>query len=58
VVPERRRLGKTISADRVRNEETSHTAGAEEKNLRAIKTRTGNFGHVLRKTCLLKQVIE
>jgi hypothetical protein len=38
----RRRLGKTISADRVRNEEASHTARAEEKNLHAIKTRTGN----------------
>jgi hypothetical protein len=53
-----RRVGKISLADRVKNEAVLHRV--EEKNiLRTIKRRKADWiGHILRRNCLLKDVIE
>jgi hypothetical protein len=55
------RLEKISWTDRVRNEEVGllHTVKEVEKTLRAITRKNANWiGHILRKNCLLKHVIE
>jgi hypothetical protein len=43
----------------VRNEEVLHIAKKERKVLHTIKRRKANWiGHILRRNCLLKHVIE
>jgi hypothetical protein len=43
----------------VRNEEVLHRVKEERNILRTIKRRQANWiGHILRRNCLLKQVIE
>jgi ribosomal protein L13 len=50
-------MEKISWTDRVRNEEVSRRARGEEE--RQMKRRTGNsIGHIKRRTCLLKHVVE
>jgi hypothetical protein len=53
------RMEKIIWTDRVRNEEVLHRVKEESTILHTIKRRKANWiGHILRRNCLLKQVIE
>jgi hypothetical protein len=54
-----RRTEKIIWTDRVRNEEVLRTVKEERDILQKLKGRKANcFGHILRRNCLLKDVIE
>jgi hypothetical protein len=54
-----RRTEKIIWTDRVRNEEVLHRVKEERNILHTIKSRKANWiGHILRRNCLLKHVIE
>jgi hypothetical protein len=54
-----RRMEKISSTDRVRNEEVLHRVKEERNILHTIKRRKANcIGHILRRNCLLKHVIE
>jgi hypothetical protein len=54
-----RRTEKIIWTDRVRNEEVLHRVKEERNILHTIKRRKANWiGHILRRNCLLKHVIE
>jgi hypothetical protein len=54
-----RRMEKISWTDRVRNEEVLHRVKEERNILRTIKRRKANcVGHILRRNCLLKHVIE
>jgi hypothetical protein len=54
-----RRLEKISWTDRVRNEEVLHRVKEERNVLHTIKRRKANWiGHIWRRNCLLKQVIE
>jgi hypothetical protein len=52
-------MEKIIWTDRVRNEEVLQGAKEERKILHTVKRRKANWiGHILRRNCLLKHVIE
>jgi hypothetical protein len=52
-------MEKISWTDRVRNEEVLNTVKEERNILRTVKIRKTNWiGHVLRRNCLLKHVIE
>jgi hypothetical protein len=54
-----RRMEKISWTDRVRNEEVLHRVKEERNILHKIQRRKANcIGHILRKNCLLKHVIE
>jgi hypothetical protein len=54
-----RRMEKVSWTDRVRNEEVLHRVKEERNILHTIKRRKANWiGHILRRNCLLKHVIE
>jgi hypothetical protein len=54
-----RRMEKIIWADRVRNEEVLNRVKEERNIVYTIKRRKANWiGHILRRNCLLKHVIE
>jgi hypothetical protein len=54
-----RRMEKISWTDRVRNEEVLHKVKEERNILLTIKRRKTNWiGHILRRNCLLKHVIE
>jgi hypothetical protein len=54
-----RRMEKIGWTDRVRNEEVLHRVKEERNVLRIRKRRKANWiGHILRRNCLLKHVIE
>jgi hypothetical protein len=54
-----RRMEKMSWTDRVRNEEVLHRVKGERNILCTIKRRKANWiGHILRRNCLLKHVIE
>jgi hypothetical protein len=54
-----RRMEKISWTDRVRNEEVLHGVKKERNILHKIKRRKANwFGHILRRYCFLKHVIE
>jgi hypothetical protein len=54
-----RRMEKISWTDRVRNEEVLHRVKEERNILHTIKRRKANWiGHILRRNCLLKHVIE
>jgi hypothetical protein len=54
-----RRMEKISWTDRVRNEEVLHRVKEERNVLHIIKRRKANWiGHILRRNCLLKHVIE
>jgi hypothetical protein len=54
-----RRMEKICWIDRVRNEEIVHRVKEERNVLHTIKIRKANWiGHILRRNCLLKHVIE
>jgi hypothetical protein len=54
-----RRLEKVSRADRVTNQEVLHRAKEERNILRTVKRRKANWiGHILRRNCFLKHVIE
>jgi hypothetical protein len=54
-----RRMEKISWTDRVGNEEVLHGVKVERNNLSTIKRRKSNWiGHMLRRNCLLKHVIE
>jgi hypothetical protein len=54
-----RRAEKISWTDRVRNEEVLHRVKEERNILHTIKGRKANWiGHILRRNCLLKHVIE
>jgi hypothetical protein len=54
-----RRMEKISWTDRVRNEEVLHRVKDERNILHTIKRRKANWiGHILRRNCLLKHVIE
>jgi len=54
-----RRMEKISWTDRVRNEEVLHRVKEERNIARTIKRRKANWiGHILRRNCLLKHVIE
>jgi hypothetical protein len=53
-----RRMEKISWTDRVRNEEVLHRVKEDRNVLRTVKRRKANWiGHILRRNCLLKQVI-
>jgi hypothetical protein len=52
-------MEKISWTDRVRNEEVLHRVKEEKNIVHTIKTRKANWiGHILRRNCLLKHVIE
>jgi hypothetical protein len=52
-------MEKTSWTDRVRNEEVLHRVKEERNVLHTVKRRKANWiGHILRRNCLLKLVIE
>jgi hypothetical protein len=52
-------MEKISWTDRVRNEEVLHRVKEERNILHTVKGRKANWiGHILRRNCLLKQVIE
>jgi hypothetical protein len=52
-------MDKISCTDRVRNEEVLHRVNEERNSLHTIKRRKANWiGHILRRNCLLKHVIE
>jgi hypothetical protein len=54
-----RRMEKYSCTDRVRNEEVLHRVKEKRNILHTIKIRKANWiGHILRRNCLLKHVIE
>jgi hypothetical protein len=54
-----RRMEKISWTDHVRNEEVLRRVKEERNILHTIKRRTANWiGHILRRNCLLKHVIE
>jgi len=54
-----RRMEKKSWTDRVRSEGVLHRVYTERNILHTIKRRKANWiGHILRRNCLLKQVIE
>jgi hypothetical protein len=54
-----RRMEKISWTDRVRNEEVLHRVKEERNTVHTIKRRKANWiGDILRRNCLLKQVIE
>jgi hypothetical protein len=54
-----RRMEKISWTDHVRNEEVLHRVTVERNILYTIKIRKANWiGHILRRNCLLKHVIE
>jgi hypothetical protein len=54
-----RRMEKISWTDRVRNEEVLHRVKEDRNIVRTIKRRKANWiGHILRRNCLLKHVIE
>jgi hypothetical protein len=54
-----RRMEKVSWTDRVGNEEVLHRVKEDRNILHTIKTRKANWiGHILRRNCLLKHVIE
>jgi hypothetical protein len=54
-----RRIEKISWTDRVRNDEVLHRVKGERNILHTIKRRRANWiGHILRRNCLLKHVIE
>jgi hypothetical protein len=54
-----RRMEKISWTDRVRNEDVLHRVQEERNILHTIKRRKTNWiGHILRRNCLLKHVIE
>jgi hypothetical protein len=54
-----RRIDKISWTDRVKNEEVLHRVKEERNILHTIKRRKANWiGHILRRNCLLKHVIE
>jgi hypothetical protein len=54
-----RRLVKVTWTDRMRNEEALHSGKEERTNLCKMKRRKANrIGHILRRNCLMKNVIE
>ena len=54
-----RRMEEIILTDRVRNEEVLQRFKEERNIPRTIKRRKANWiGHILRRNCLLKHVIE
>jgi hypothetical protein len=54
-----RRMDKISWTDRVRNDEVLHTVIEEWNILHTIKSRRATWiGHILRRNCLLKHVIE
>jgi hypothetical protein len=54
-----RRMEKISWTDRVRNEEVSQGVKEERNILQTMKRRNANWiGHILRRNCLLKHVIE
>jgi hypothetical protein len=54
-----RKMEKISWTDRVRNEEVLHTVKEERNILHTVKRRKANWiGHILRRNCLLKHVIE
>jgi hypothetical protein len=54
-----RRMEKISWTDRVRNEEVLHRVKEERNILHTIQIRKANWiGHILRRNCLLKHVIE
>jgi hypothetical protein len=54
-----RRMEKISWTDRVRNEEVLHRVKEDRNTLRTIKRRKTNWiGHILRRNCLLKRMIE
>jgi hypothetical protein len=54
-----RRMEKISLTDRVRNEEVLHRVKEERNILHTIQRRKANcIGHILRRNCLLKYVIE
>jgi hypothetical protein len=54
-----RRMEKISWTDRVRNEEVLHRVKEERNIVLTIKRRKANWiGHILRRNCLLKHVIE
>jgi hypothetical protein len=54
-----RRMEKISWTDRVRNEEVLHRVKKERNIVHTVKRRKANWiGHILRRNCLLKHVIE
>jgi hypothetical protein len=54
-----RRMEKLSWTDRVRNEEVLHRVKEERNIVHTVKKRKANWiGHILRRNCLLKHVIE
>jgi hypothetical protein len=54
-----RRMEKISWTDRLRNEEVLHRVKEERNIVHTIKRRKANWiGHILRRNCLLKHVIE
>jgi hypothetical protein len=54
-----RRMEKISWTDHVRNEEVLHRVNEQRNILHEIRKRKTNWiGHILRRNCLLKQVIE
>jgi hypothetical protein len=54
-----RRMKKISFTDRVRNEEVLHRVKKERNIVHTIKIRKANWiGHILRRNCRLKHVIE
>jgi hypothetical protein len=53
-----KRMEKISWTDRVRNEEVLHTVKEERNIVHTIKRKANWIGHILRRNCLLKQVIE
>jgi hypothetical protein len=54
-----RRMEKISWTDRVRNEEVLHRVKEDRNIVRTIKRRKANgIGHILRRNCLLKHMIE
>jgi hypothetical protein len=52
-------MEKISWTDRVRNKEVLHRVEEERNILHTVKRRKGNWiGHILRRNCLLKHVIE
>ena len=52
-------MGKIIWTDCVRSEEVVHRVKEKVNILRSGKSKTANWiGHILRRNCLLKQIIE
>jgi hypothetical protein len=53
------RMEKISWTDRVRNEEVLHRVKEDRNILHTVKRRKANWiGHILRRNCLLKHVIE